>query len=92
MGVKNGKENVVEISKNIYKELLHIRKEDFKPSPHLTIGRVRSNRNSQGLLNEINKFKGVKLCEVNVNEVKLKQSMLGASGPVYSDLKTFSLV
>ena len=30
--------------------------------------------------------------EVDVNEVKLKQSVLGASGPVYSDLKSFSLI
>ena len=91
IGVKEGKDNVIQLSKNMNKELLHIKKDDFKPSPHITIGRVRSNRNMETLIRELCELKNVKLCEVDVNEIKLKQSILHEYGPVYSDYKVFTL-
>lgn len=91
VGMKEGRENVTELSKNINKGLSHVRKEDHKFSPHITIGRVRSGRNSEKLMKEMDELRYVKLCEVDVNEIKLKQSVLREDGPVYSDFKTFTL-
>lgn len=91
LDVVEGRENLIELSKLFNRELSYIRKEEHKPSPHLTIGRVRTGRNRDELLMEIERFKHVKIGEVNVNEIKLKMSVLGAEGPVYSDVKVFDL-
>lgn len=91
VGVKEGKENLIELSKGINKGLIHVRKEDHRFSPHITIGRVRSGRNSEELMKKMDEPRYVKLCEVDVNEIKLKQSVLREDGPVYSDFKTFTL-
>ncbi|MFC2143778.1 RNA 2',3'-cyclic phosphodiesterase [Candidatus Aenigmatarchaeota archaeon] len=89
--VKKGKNELIDLSKNINKQLSHTRSEDHEPSSHITIGRVRSNRNMDKLMKSINELKDVKLCEVDVKNVKLKSSVLQKDGPVYSDFKTFTL-
>jgi len=89
--VIEGKERLIELSKLFNKELSYIRREDYEPSPHLTIGRVKSGRNREKLVKEIERLKHVNICEVDVNEIKLKRSILDKEGPIYSDLKVFEL-
>lgn len=89
--VKDGRERVSDLADAFHRELSYIRKDDHKPSPHITIGRVKSGRNREELARELAGLSHVKLCEVEVREVKLKQSILRKGGPEYSDLRVFGL-
>jgi 2'-5' RNA ligase len=91
LDVTEGREKMIELSRLFNKELSYIRKEYHESSPHITIGRVRTGRNREVLLREIERLKHVKIGELDVNEIKLKRSVLGSEGPVYSDLKVFNL-
>ena len=91
INVNEGRNELINLSKTINEQLGHTRHEDHEASPHITIGRVRSNRNMDELVKSINEMKDVKLCEVDVNNIKLKSSVLQKDGPVYSDFKTFTL-
>jgi 2'-5' RNA ligase len=89
--VKEGREELIKLIESLNKRLEHIRRENHKPSPHITIGRVSSGRNREALLDETERLKHVKLGELNVNEIVLKKSTLTSSGPVYEDVKVFRL-
>jgi len=90
-GVKDGSQDFVNLAKALDSGLSFIRREEREPSPHLTIARVKSGRNIPALLHEVDSLGDVKIGEVRVNEIKLKQSVLTPQGPVYSDVKTFAL-
>lgn len=90
--VKEGRKELLDLMGKVGGTLNQIRKDDFsRPVAHLTIGRVRSGKNREQLLKEAEALKGVKLGEMDVKEVKLKKSVLTGSGPVYSDVKVFTL-
>jgi 2'-5' RNA ligase len=91
IGVNQGRDALAGISRELGRELGGIRREDHEPNPHLTIGRVKSCRNREGLLRELERLEHVKIGEVSVKEIKLKQSILERDGPRYSDLKVFPL-
>lgn len=91
LGIKEGREDIIEIVKELNKRLNHIRKDDYDPSPHLTIGRVKSGKNKEILLRESERLKDVNIGEMLVKEIKLKNSVLTEKGPIYSDLKVFIL-
>jgi 2'-5' RNA ligase len=86
-----GREVLVKLASQLNVSLDHIRHEDREPKPHLTIGRVKSGRNREALLSFIEQNKHVKLGEMDVKLVKLKQSVLSREGPQYTDLKVFEL-
>ena len=92
INVKKGKEKLIEIINNLNQQLNYIRKDEHRPNPHLTIGRVRSGKNRERLLRILESVKDMKIGEIIVNEIKLKQSILTPKGPIYKDIKTFSLV
>lgn len=89
-GVKLGKEKLAELSGKM-KVLDYIRPDDFEPNPHLTLGRPKSGKNKELILQEIERLRDVKIGEMEVKEVKLKQSVLGREGPAYSDVEVFRL-
>ena len=67
-------------------------KPDKKPfKPHLTIGRVRSNRNVPALVEAIKANETKSFGKVSVERVVLMKSQLTANGPVYSLLLAKSL-
>jgi 2'-5' RNA ligase len=90
-GVKEGREEFVKLAQSLDGKLSFIRKDEHEPSPHLTIARVRSGRNREILGREVNTLRDVKIGEVRVNEINLKQSVLTPQGPIYSDVKIFPL-
>ncbi len=90
-GVKEGGEQFVKLAQSLDMKLSFIRKDEHEPSPHLTIARVRSGRNSEILAREISSLRDVKIGEVHVKEIKLKHSLLTPQGPIYSDVKVFPL-
>jgi len=86
-----GRETITKLIHEVNGKLKHIRREEHEPSPHLTIGRVKSGRNREKLIHEIQKMSHVKFGEMNVKLVKLKLSELTKQGPIYRDVKLFHL-
>lgn len=91
LDVKGGRERLQEILSTVNEALDYIRHEDHKPRPHLTIGRVRSSKNREILLEKLRGLSYVKIGEMDVKFVKLKQSVLAKKGPAYSDVKAFEI-
>jgi len=88
LDVIKGKDEFVNLMNNLNKGLKIGEK---NRTVHLTIGRVKSGRNTESLLSFINKHKDVNIGEMAVKDVKLKSSLLTMDGPIYSDLATFEL-
>ncbi len=91
IGLKEGREKLARLMEDMNRTFSKIREENRKPSPHLTIGRVRSGRNKEVLLRQIDGFSDVKLGSLLVNKIKLKKSTLTPQGPVHEDMKIFVL-
>jgi 2'-5' RNA ligase len=66
-------------------------KEKRKFSAHLTIGRVKSAKNKDRLLQIINKYSDVELGNIDVKSIKLKKSELTPKGPIYTTIKEVKL-
>jgi 2'-5' RNA ligase len=66
--------------------LLGYQKEDREFNPHLTLGRVRSQRDIINLINEIDNFKERDFGGINVSSIKLMKSELKPKGAEYSCL------
>jgi len=54
--------------------------------PHITIGRVKTAKNKEKILEIINKYKNTKFSEIKIDSIKLKKSELTPEGPIYTDL------
>ncbi|MBU0530300.1 MAG: RNA 2',3'-cyclic phosphodiesterase [Nanoarchaeota archaeon] len=91
LGLKEGKNETIQIMKDLNKKLDHIRHEDYDLSPHLTIGRVRNSHDADALLSQIRKLADVKIGEIQVDTIKLKKSFLTPEGPMYNDIELFQL-
>ena len=89
IGLDIGREYLISLSKDIEDKINFQR--NGKHSPHLTIGRVRSDKNNELLLEKIEEYRDVNIGEMEVNNVKLKKSTLTQKGPVYEDVSTFNL-
>jgi 2'-5' RNA ligase len=57
--------------------------------PHITISRVKSGRNKDGLLALIKEHESQDFGEEIITSMKLKKSDLTPKGPIYSDVYTF---
>jgi len=91
LGIHEGKNETIELMEDLNVKLENVKREDFKPSPHLTVGRVKTADNHSGLINEIRKLKDIDIGTFHVKEITLKKSVLTPEGPVYSDIKSFQL-
>jgi 2'-5' RNA ligase len=82
--IKNNTEQLLAENLDIQRD----RRTQFKP--HLTIGRLKKDKiNYQtfsALKNLINENKNLEFGPFNIDEVKLKKSILTPKGPIYSDL------
>ena len=65
--------------------------EERQFNPHLTLGRVKSVRNTENLKSMLEKYKDQQLQVIHVNEVVLFESILRQTGPNYKSLGIFSL-
>lgn len=67
-------------------------KTDERPfSPHLTLGRIKSIRDSENLEKVLERYKDHQIQLVHVNEVILYESILKQTGPLYKPLGKFNL-
>ena len=65
------------------------RERDF--TPHITIGRVKSQRNREELLRVMEGYRGKVFGTTPIDKVVLKKSVLTPSGPVYSNIREVEL-
>jgi 2'-5' RNA ligase len=68
-------------------EPLGFKKENRGFSPHLTVGRVKTAKNKDRLLEVMGKYKTVEFTIQNVQSIKLKKSELTPKGPIYTTLR-----
>ncbi len=62
-----------------------------KPSPHLTIARVRSGRYRNQIAEFASQHKDMEIGAMRVDKIKLKKSTLTRQGPVYEDIGAIGL-
>ena len=65
---------------------LGFEKERRRFNPHLTLGRVRSGRNRDQLVDSLKAVSDEEFGKVNVDEITLKKSVLTPKGPIYTTL------
>jgi len=88
VGIGDGGERVIKIQREIDAGLGDLgfgRERDFVP--HITVGRVRSPRNKERILQLLEKYKGYRFGACVVDRLVLKESMLTPKGPIYSDIR-----
>lgn len=85
-----GAEQLAELQNDINEALSPLFMKE-KPSPHLTIARVRSQTYRVQILDFIKFHINEKIGTMKVCELKLKKSTLTRQGPVYEDVAVFKL-
>jgi 2'-5' RNA ligase len=91
-GVGTGSDKVISIFRQLDSGAAQFgfaRERDF--TPHITVGRVRSQGNREELLKAIEKYAGEGFGTTRVDKVILKKSTLTPSGPIYSNLREVEL-
>ena len=88
VGVKEGKEELVRISRNLEEILSQcgFKGEDRPFHPHLTLGRVKSPKNRDSLIKAIESEKSCTAGSMEVEEIVVMQSLLKPEGAEYSAL------
>lgn len=87
IGVKDS-----EILRRLYVDIenamvsLGFKKENKKYSPHLTIGRMRSQKGIMNLIHVLDTFKDKDFGNINIKQIKLMKSELKPQGAIYSCL------
>jgi 2'-5' RNA ligase len=87
VGVGNG-ETLPKLAADIdvSMSLLGYKKEEREFKPHLTLGRVRSQKGTVSVVNELDNFKDKEFGSFTVGRIKLMRSELKPKGPEYSCL------
>jgi 2'-5' RNA ligase len=89
MGLVDGKETLISLQKILETEFEKI---GFDPEerpfhPHLTLGRMKSNRGRDELIGRMEKYREEEFGDIQVEKVILFKSDLRPSGPIYTPLK-----
>ncbi len=96
-GTHEGREELVQLAKELDKNLSVFRKDERPPSPHITICRPKTGRGcgksgeTLKLIEYIEKEKSRDFGEMEAKSIKLKKSTLTPKGAVYEDLREFTL-
>ena len=93
VGVREGAQPLVDLARQVENALarLGIPKEKREFTAHLTLGRVRSPRNAQGLLARLQEVRGEEFGTIAARAFELMQSELRPSGSIYTVLERCSL-
>lgn len=90
IGTGDGSDKVISLVEDLNKSLrslgMKIKKQKF--TPHATIARVKSKRNTRELVKSIQELSEIVIGTMMVSSFKLKQSVLTQKGPIYTDLRT----
>lgn len=82
---------VKQLMEGLENALRDYRNENREPTIHLTLGRMRSARGREELLQKIKEMQNIEIGKVHVDVVKLKESRLTPKGPIYTDIEIFEL-
>lgn len=87
-GITDGVSQLAEIWKDVDTKLsgLGFERERRGFSPHITIGRVRSGRNRDRLVEELSALSDYEFGGLHVDRIVLKKSVLTPRGPIYTPL------
>lgn len=93
IGVKDETGKISALQEEIEHEMnnLGFEREQRAFTPHLTLGRVKSAKGKDELLEKIEEGKGINLGEFTVKDFHLFKSDLHPQGAIYTKLKTFML-
>lgn len=93
IGVGEGKENFIKLLKEVERSLVKrgFRKDKHEPTPHITLGRVKSGKNKEKLVNTLKRYKNKKLGEMKIKKITLYKSKLKGKGPIYTKIKQYKL-
>lgn len=93
IGLKEDGGSLMRLYKGVEEELRKIGfpSEDRKFTPHITLGRLRSNKNVDKLLKLVEEEKTAELGSFKVSDIHLIQSMLKPAGAEYTELYSVSL-
>jgi 2'-5' RNA ligase len=88
VGIREGKQTICNLAEAIetYLEKNGFTREDRPFSPHLTVGRVKSSKNRQNLVAQLEGNAFASKHAVEVNHITLFQSTLRPQGPIYTPL------
>ncbi len=89
VGVREGAEELARIHREIEKGLrrLGFRPEKEEFVPHITLARIKGSRNIDRVVKLINQYADYEVGEIIVESIRLKQSILTRSGPIYRTLR-----
>jgi len=92
-GTTLGSEKIEQLHSEIEATLseLGFRPENRKFVPHVTLGRVKGDKNLKALAEALKKRKEIDLGSVRVQNIDIMKSELTPGGPVYSRLKSIDL-
>jgi 2'-5' RNA ligase len=93
IGLVDGKEILVDLQKQLEKELegIGFEREERSFHPHLTLGRVKSAKGRDELVGRIEKYSEGEFGDFQVEKVILFKSDLRPTGPIYTPLKEIIL-
>ena len=93
VGLVDGKGVLVSFQKEVEKELgkIGFEPEDRAFHPHLTLGRVKSNRGRDELVGRMEKYREEEFGDFQVERVVLFKSDLRPSGPIHTALREVRL-
>ena len=93
IGLKEEGDNLIRLHKGVDEELKKtgFPSEDRRFTPHITLGRIRSNRYIEKLFKLIDAEKGIDTGGFEVSEIHLIKSELKPSGAVYTELYSVML-
>jgi RNA 2',3'-cyclic 3'-phosphodiesterase len=93
VGVRDGAQPLTHLARQVEGVLarLGFPKEKREFTAHLTLGRVRSTRNAEGLLAKLQEAREERIGTLTARAFELMQSELRPSGSVYTMLECFSL-
>ena len=91
IGIENGSAELAKIFNQIesISQKLGFKREFREFSPHLTIARVKSNKNKEQLINFTKNKASINFGTARINSLKLKKSDLTPSGPIYTTIEQF---
>ncbi len=94
IGVGEGAQELCALHDGLERPLLDLgcyRREERKYTPHITLGRVKSERPADKLTAELNKHAGWRGGQTTVDEILIMSSQLSSHGPVYTVLSRAKL-
>lgn len=88
IGIKDKGDDLKNLQEAIERETERVgfKRENRSFTPHLTLGRVRSQKNRDALINSLEEFDKIELGLLDVGEVSLIKSELNPKGAIYTQL------